>query len=146
MTKRLLFVCLGNICRSPAAEGIMRGMCPGFEVESAGTANWHSGRPPYQPMIAAAALRGFDLSELRARQVTPGDFDRFDMILAMDEQNLADVEALRPDGNQTPLHLLMQFAPQVETTVVPDPYYTRDFDQALDLIEMAISGFCAQLQ
>lgn len=124
----------------------MRKICPGFTVDSAGTANWHSGKPPYQPMMSVAAQRGIDLGDLRGRQVTAEDFDRFDMILAMDLQNRADLEALRPAGNTTPVRLLMEFAPEAECDEVPDPYFTRDFDQVLDLVEIALSGLCAQLQ
>lgn len=146
MTKRLLFVCLGNICRSPTAEGVMRHLRPDLAIDSAGTAGWHAGKPPYAPMIVAAARRGVDLSGLRARQVVADDFNRFDLILAMDDQNLSDLEALRPPGNQTALHLLLDYAPDTGLSAVPDPYYTRDFDQALDLIETALSGLSAQLK
>lgn len=124
---RILFVCLGNICRSPAAEGVMRALAPDWEIDSAGTGGWHVGDPPYGPMQAAARARGIDLGGLRARQFTRADFDRFDLIVAMDRQNKADIERLRPAGNTTPVRLLIDGD-------VPDPYYTRDFDDALDLI------------
>lgn len=145
MTTRILFVCLGNICRSPAAEGVFRRIAPGVETDSAGTSDWHVGDPPYGPMQAAARARGYDLSDLRARQVTGGDFHRFDLILCMDADNVAATEALRPDGNATPVRLLTDFAPQTGATHVPDPYYTRDFDAALDLIETAAEGLKAQV-
>lgn len=124
---RILFVCLGNICRSPAAEGVMRALAPDWEIDSAGTGGWHVGDPPYGPMQAAARARGIDLGGLRARQFAPADFDRFDLIVAMDRQNKADIERLRPAGNTTPVRLMIDGD-------VPDPYYTRDFDGALDLI------------
>lgn len=140
MPHRILFVCLGNICRSPAAEGVFRDLMPEAETDSAGTSDWHVGDPPYGPMQAAARARGLDISGLRARQVSSADFSRFDLILAMDARNRADLEALRPPGNRTPVRLLTDFAPDSGATHVPDPYYSRDFDGALDLIETAARG------
>lgn len=144
MTTRILFVCLGNICRSPAAEGIARSLMPGLEFDSAGTSDWHLGEPPYGPMQAAATARGIDLSSLRARQVSPEDFHRFDLILAMDSDNRDEVERLRPLGSDTPVRLFTDYVPETGVTSgpdhVPDPYYTRDFDGALDLIEAAALG------
>ena len=127
---RILFVCLGNICRSPAAEGVMRKIAPDWEIDSAGTGGWHVGEPPYGPMQAAARARDIDLSQLRARQFERGDFDRFDLIIAMDAQNQQDIERLRPAGSRTPVELMAN-------SDVPDPYYTRDFDGALDIIQAA---------
>lgn len=145
MTYRILFVCLGNICRSPAAEGVFRALMPEARTDSAGTGGWHVGEPPYGPMRAAAAARGIDLSDLRARQFVAGDFDLFDLILAMDARNLADIEAQRPAGNGTPVRLFTDYAPESGATHVPDPYYTRDFDGALDLIEVAARGLRQRL-
>lgn len=145
MTSRILFVCLGNICRSPAAEGVFRGLVPNVQTDSAGTGAWHVGEPPYGPMQDAARMRGYDLSDLRARQFTPDDFDRFDLIIAMDATNHADIEALRPAGSQTPVRLMTEYAPDMGMDHVPDPYYTRDFDEALDLIETAAGGLKASL-
>ncbi len=143
---RLLCVCLGNICRSPTAEAVLRQM--GGErvtVDSAGTSDWHIGKPPYEPAIEAAAMRGYDLAPLRARQITPADFDTSDLILAMDESNLSDIEKLRPVHSDTPVRLFLDFAPETGCTEVPDPYYTRDFDEALELIEAAARGLLATL-
>lgn len=137
---RILFVCLGNICRSPAAEGVLRTLAPHCDTDGAGTGHWHVGEAPYPPMQAAAKARGHNISDLRARQFHPGDFDAFDLILAMDAQNLRDIEAQRPAGNVTPVRLFTDYAPQAGTDHVPDPYYTRDFDGALDLIEAAARG------
>lgn len=145
MTTRILFVCLGNICRSPAAEGVFRTLAPGVTSDSAGTAGWHSGRAPYGPMQVAAKARGYDLSDLRARQFLSGDFNRFDLIIAMDDANLRDIEALRPAGARTPVRLFTDYAAQTGMDHVPDPYYTRDFDGALDLIEVAAKGLAATL-
>lgn len=143
---RLLCVCLGNICRSPTAEAVLRQKAKGrFEVDSAGTGGWHIGKPPYAPAIAAAAARGYDLKPLRARQLTVSDFDQFDLILAMDEENRSDIERLRPMGNDTPVNLFLDYASEIGRTDIPDPYFTRDFDEALDLIEAAAEGFLAQV-
>ncbi len=140
MPVRVLFVCLGNICRSPAAEAVFRHHCPDLTIDSAGTSDWHVGAPPYGPMQSAAAQRGLDLSHLRARQFSANDFDRFDLILAMDHDNLQHIEGLRPPGNDTKVCLFTDYAPQAGQDHVPDPYYTRDFDQCLDLVEVAALG------
>lgn len=138
--QRILFVCLGNICRSPAAEGVVRAMDPGLVLDSCGTGGWHVGEAPYGPMQQAAQRRGYDLSALRARQFTPDDFGRFDLILCMDGDNLREVEAQRPAGKATPVRLFTDYAPESGADRVPDPYYTRDFDGALDLIEACAKG------
>ena len=127
---RIVFVCLGNICRSPAAEGIMRQIAPHLTLDSAGTGGWHVGDPPYGPMQSAARRRGLDLSNLRARQFSAADFDAYDLIVAMDRQNKADIEKLRPARNITPVRTMAD-------SDVPDPYYTRDFDGALTIITNA---------
>lgn len=147
MAKRILMVCLGNICRSPAAEAILRDMAGqaglALSVDSCGTAGWHQGHAPYGAMIKAAALRGYDLHRLRARQFRPSDFFDFDLILAADASVQRDIELQRPKGSLTPVHLLMDF---VMGGDVPDPYYTRDFNQALDMIEAACAGLIKSLQ
>ncbi len=145
MTHRILFVCLGNICRSPAAEGAFRARAPHHATDSAGTSGWHIGDPPYGPMQDAARARGLNLGDLRARKFIAADFDRFDLIIGMDDNNIADIEALRPPGNKTPVRLLTDFAPETSADHVPDPYYTRDFDGALDLIETAVNGLKTHL-
>ena len=147
---RVLFVCLGNICRSPTAEGVFAALAEAAGVavsaDSAGTSDWHLGDPPYGPAIRTAAGRGYDISGLRARQFGPEDFDRFDRIIAMDRANLATIESLRPPGSGTPVTLLLSHAPEVPIEEVPDPYYTKDFEEALDLIESAAAGLIGQLQ
>ena len=135
---RIVFVCLGNICRSPAAEGVMRKLAPHLTLDSAGTGGWHVGDAPYGPMQEAASTRGFDLSGLRARQFTRADFHNFDLIVAMDRQNKADIECLRPRGNTTPVQCMAD-------KDVPDPYYTRDFDGALAMIERAAKRLLADI-
>ena len=141
---RVLFVCLGNICRSPAAEGVFRGMSS-CSVDSAGTAGWHAGKPPYGPMQDAARSRGLDISDLRARQFTASDFAHFDLIVAMDDENVADIEALRPSGNEVPVRLFTDYGKTTRKNGVPDPYYTREFDAALDLIEDCALGLKAEV-
>ncbi|MCE5973741.1 low molecular weight phosphotyrosine protein phosphatase [Sinirhodobacter sp. WL0062] len=148
MPMRILFLCLGNICRSPAAEGVFREMAAraGLEAEadSAGTSDWHLGEPPYGPMLAAAQARGYELSSLRARQLTRDDFERFDLILAMDAKNLAKAETIRPAAARADLRLFLDA--KTGTQDVPDPYYTRDFDGCLDLIEDGARRLIAALQ
>lgn len=149
MVQRILFVCLGNICRSPSAEGVLRRMAAErsmpLEIDSAGTGDWHVGDPPYGPMQKAARARGYDLSALRARQVSTEDFDRFELILGMDGKNMAELERLRPQSGGAALRLFTDYAPELGADSVPDPYYTRDFDGALDLIEAAARGLLDQL-
>lgn len=140
---RVLFVCLGNICRSPAAEAVFRAMSGDIQIDSAGTSNWHVGQPPYEPMQAAARGRGWDMSDLRARQFTAVDFTRFDLIVGMDALNVDNMERLRPAGSETPVTLFTDYAPTRGANEVPDPYYTRDFDGALDLIEHCARGLVA---
>ena len=142
----ILLVCLGNICRSPAAEAVLRARAPGLVLDSAGTSDWHVGEPPYGPMQAAARARGIEMGDLRARQARAADFDRFGLILAMDRKNLAALEALRPAGNGTALQLFTAHAGTDAPEDVPDPYYTRDFDGCLDLIERAAGGWLAALR
>jgi protein-tyrosine phosphatase len=137
----ILCVCLGNICRSPTAEVVLRAALPALEVDSAGTGGWHIGKPPYGPMQAAARARGYDLSPLRARQVSRADFDTFDLILAMDRDTLADLRAMAPEGGAR----LALFLDPLGGGDVPDPYYTRDFDGALRLIEQAAKAWAARL-
>ncbi len=145
MTQRILFVCLGNICRSPAAEGVVRILIPEVATDSAGTSGWHVGDPPYGPMQKAAIRRGVDLSDLRARAFSEQDFHDFDLIIGMDAENIANIEALRPADNTTPVQVFTDYANGPET-YVPDPYYTRDFEGALDLIERCAEGLKDQLR
>jgi protein-tyrosine phosphatase len=149
MAQSILFVCLGNICRSPSAEGVLRRMAEArgiaLEIDSAGTGDWHVGEPPYGPMQDAAKARGYDLSPLRARQVQRADFERYDLILAMDDKNFAHLRRMQPEGARATLRLFTDYAPATGATEVPDPYYTRDFDGALDLIETAARGLLDQL-
>lgn len=123
--------------RSLAGDGLI--------LDSAGTGNWHVGDPPCPPMIAAAARRGHDISGLRARQMSAADFDRFDLIIGMDAQNIADMERLRPAGNATPVRRFTDYAPDTGADHIPDAYYTRDYDGAFDLIEACAAGLVRAL-
>ena len=142
---RVLFVCLGNICRSPTAEGVFRkvvesrGLDAGFEIDSAGTGDWHIGAPPDRRARDAAARRGIDLSGLRARQTGATDMAVFDYIIAMDRDNYADLQRTAGAQHQHKVHLFLDLSPNTELDEVPDPYYggEQGFDQALDLIELA---------
>lgn len=141
--KKILFVCLGNICRSPTADGVMRKLVAdaGLEktilVDSAGTGDWHIGHAPDLRTIKAAAKRGYDLSVLRARLVNADDFDEFDYILAMDKSNLANLQKMKPAHFTGHLGLFMDFAPDMGYREVPDPYHggAEDFELVLDLVE-----------
>jgi len=147
MPHRILCVCLGNICRSPMAEGVLRARMPTAHIDSAGTGGWHLDDPPYPPAQTAARSRGYDISAQRARQVSVADFNRFDLILAMDRSNLADLKKLAPSGSGRQIADLALFlGPLTDGPQdVPDPYYTRDFNGALDLIEMAAAAWATRL-
>ncbi|WP_040662591.1 low molecular weight protein-tyrosine-phosphatase [Nitrococcus mobilis] len=145
---RVLFVCMGNICRSPTAEGIFRnlvkteGLAQLIETDSAGTHDYHVGRPPDSRAMEAAARRGIDISDLRARAVDEFDFNTFDWILAMDRSNLAWLQAKAPVDRHERIHTLLEFAPALVESEVPDPYFGRrdGFEHVLDLVDEAARG------
>ena len=155
MSIRLLFVCLGNICRSPTAEGVMadlirrEGMQDQVEVDSAGTGGWHVGSPPDSRATSTAAARGIPLQGA-ARQITAADLSDFDLILAMDRSNLADIRRLASDERQrAKVRLLREFDPNAdEEPEVPDPYYgaAGGFEEVLDLVGAACEGLLAQIK
>ena len=150
----VLFVCLGNICRSPTADAVLGhkigklGLGSRLLVDSAGTGDWHAGEPPDARAQRHAARRGYDLSRLRARQVTVEDFHRFDFILAMDRSNLADLERLRPRGPAGELDLFLRYGSRSCGLEVPDPYYggEQGFEGVLALIEEAADGLLAHIR
>lgn len=151
---RLLMVCTGNICRSPMAEAVLRqrlqgaGLATVVAVDSAGTHGFHKGSPIDPRAASQAALRGYSLDGLRSRPVVPEDFSRFDLLLAMDQDNLATLRKRCPAAEQHRLQLLMAHAPKADVDEVPDPYYgaLAGFDLALDLIEPACDGLMREVQ
>jgi len=152
---RILFVCMGNICRSPTAEGVMRSLVreEGLEdeiaIDSAGTGGWHAGDPPDRRATAAARARGVTL-EGAARQITVDDFEDFDLLLVADRENLADMRAIAPDEEaRAKVRLLRSFDPAAHGDLdVPDPYYggPDGFEDVLDLVEAACRGLLAEIR
>jgi len=150
----VLFVCLGNICRSPSAEGIFRacvereGLSDHIVIDSAGTGNWHVGNPPDSRAQAAAKRRGIDISGLRARVAKAEDFHHFDYVLAMDDENHADLSRICPPGREDRLALFLDFAPVLGQRHVPDPYYggAQGFEHMLDLIESGSGELLAHIR
>jgi len=150
---KVLFVCLGNICRSPTAHGVFRDLAKQAQqhhivIDSAGTGDWHVGHSPDRRASQAAAKRGYDLSDLEARQVRPEDFAEFDFILAMDKQNLRDLQAMAPSDYSGDLSLFLDFAKNYSEREVPDPYYGGDhgFEHVLDLVEDASRGLLEHIR
>lgn len=150
---RVLFVCMGNICRSPTAEGVVRGhlktseLAGQVEIDSAGTHAYHVGEPPDLRAQKAAQGRGYDLSGLRARKVSAADFIRFDYILAMDRDNLSLLREACPPEHRHKLKLFLEYAANFDEDEVPDPYYggAAGFEHVLDLIEDAARGLVGSL-
>lgn len=151
---KVLFVCMGNICRSPTAQGVFEallsreGLLGHIQVDSAGTHAYHVGEPPDPRAQQAASRRGVDLSVQRARKVRPEDFLEFDYVLAMDRRNYEDLKEICHPDYEERLRLFLEFAPLVELPDVPDPYYggVQGFERVLDLIEQAADGLLAELR
>ncbi len=149
---RVLFVCLGNICRSPTAEGIFRklveeaGLAESITVDSAGTSDWHIGGPPDERAQETAKRKGIDLSSQKARQVCDDDFHVFDYIIAMDGSNHLKLSALCPDGEHSRIRMCLSFASGVEQKDVPDPYYDDGFDGVFSLLENAGQGLLTEIR
>ena len=150
----VLFVCMGNICRSPTAEGVFRhhvteaGLDAQIRTDSAGTHAYHTGEPADRRAHAAAARRGFSLEGIRARRVTDEDFEHFDYILAMDELNLVTLKDRAPDELSGKVRLFLEFAESLHENEVPDPYYggSSGFERVLDLVEEASQGLLETLR
>jgi protein-tyrosine phosphatase len=153
-TIKVLFVCMGNICRSPTAHGVFRklvqdeGLTDRIEIDSAGTHGYHVDEPPDHRAILTATRRGVGLEDLRARRAEPEDFLYYDYILAMDQENFISLSAICPRGMERKLMMLMDFAPQLRTREVPDPYYggPTGFEQVFDMVEVAGKGLLAHIR
>ena len=151
---KVLFVCMGNICRSPTAEGVFRhkvseaGLEDQIHIDSAGTIAYHVGHPPDPRAQKAALKRGIDLSSQRARRVSSNDFEEFDLVIAMDSDNHYELEMICPPGYEDRLHMFLKFAQNTRETEVPDPYYggSGGFETVLDMIEDAAEGLLQHLQ
>jgi protein-tyrosine phosphatase len=154
MKVKVLFVCMGNICRSPTAQGVFEqlveahGLSEIVLVDSAGTHAYHVGEQPDLRAAQAAARRGIDMSGQRARRVSEADFDEFDLVLAMDRANYEDLGEVCPPGYESKLRLFLEFAPDVAEQEVPDPYYggLGGFERVLDLVEAAAAGLLANIR
>lgn len=153
MTTKVLFVCMGNICRSPTAEGIFRHLVreaaleEQIQIDSAGTHDYHIGKPPDRRAQAAALQRGYDLSALRGRQVARSDFDEFDYILAMDAENLANLNRIKPQRHRAQVGLFLEHSRRFSEREVPDPYYggAQGFEHVLDMVEDAAAGLLERI-
>jgi protein-tyrosine phosphatase len=151
---KVLFVCMGNICRSPTAHGVFRqlvraeGLADVIEIDSAGTHGYHVDAPPDRRAIETAARRGVELKDLRARRAIAEDFLVFDYILAMDQDNYLDLCAMCPPGMERKLQLFMDFAPELRMREVPDPYYggPGGFETVFDMVEAAAKGLLADIR
>ena len=151
---RVLFVCMGNICRSPTAQGVFRkllqaeGLDAVIETDSAGTHGYHAVEPPDRRARETALRRGIDLSDLRARRVVPEDFSRFEYVLAMDQENYHNLSGICPRGAERKLMLFMDFAPHLRTREVPDPYYGggSGFERVFDMVDAASEGLLADIR
>ncbi len=147
----VLFVCLGNICRSPLAEGVLRDEAAkagiDVEIDSAGTGDWHLGHAPDKRAQAVAAKNGLDIAHLRARLVTAEDFRRFDHIIAMDSSNFSNLERMRPPDGDAHVSRLLDFAPELGVADVPDPYQggPEGFDETYRLVRAGVQGLLARI-
>ncbi|MCF6209774.1 MAG: low molecular weight phosphotyrosine protein phosphatase [Gammaproteobacteria bacterium] len=150
----VLFVCMGNICRSPTAEGVFAkrvadaGLDERVDIDSAGTHAYHVGEPPDPRAQRTAASRDVDLSRLRARKAVAEDFEAFDYVLAMDRDNYERLQAICPEGLGHKLQLFLRYAPELDIDEVPDPYYggPAGFDRVLDMIEVAAEGLLEEIR
>ena len=150
----VLFVCMGNICRSPTAHGVFRAMVAGEDlaeviaIDSAGTHAYHVGNEPDRRAQETARRRGVDLSDLVARRVSEEDFGRFDYVVAMDQENFLSLAEICPEEHREKIHLFMDFAPGMRTREVPDPYYggAAGFERVFDLVEAAAQGLLDEIR
>jgi len=151
---KVLFVCMGNICRSPTAHGVFRrlvedaGLADVIEIDSAGTHAYHEGEPPDSRAQSTAQNRGIDLSDLRARKAHSEDFDYYDYVLAMDQDNYHGLSSICPPGQERKISLLMDYAAQMRIREVPDPYYggNQGFERVFDMVEAAADGLLRDIR
>jgi len=151
---QVLFVCMGNICRSPTAHGVFRkmvideGLSDLIEIDSAGTHAYHVGNPPDRRAQQTAHFRGIDLSDLRARQARSEDFEQFDYVIAMDKDNFHGLKLISPEGKLDRLHMFLDFAPSIKAKEVPDPYYGghEGFERVFDMVEEASKGLLEDIR
>ncbi len=151
---KVLFVCMGNICRSPTAQGVFEhlvaaeGLAHAVAADSAGTTAYHLGNPPDGRATQAAAKRGINLTGYRARQVQAADFHEFDLVLAMGRDNFRDMEPMVPTGYEARLRMFLEFAPGLGIDDVPDPYYGvgDGFERVLDMVEAGCHGLLAHIR
>ena len=149
----VLFICMGNICRSPTAEGVFRhfveqrGLQESIRIDSAGTHAYHSGEPSDRRAIAAAARRGYDMTGIRARRVRDEDFEEFDLVIAMDDQNLQNLQEMAGPARSAKVSLFLDYS-SGDVSEVPDPYYggAKGFERVLDLVEDASRGLLEMLR
>ena len=146
--KKVLFVCLGNICRSPMAEGLMKAYSEKnrvpLVVDSAGTSSWEVGNPPHAGTQKILKSLGISTKRMRARQVTKADFDKFDFIIAMDQANLSDLRQIAPKKQQEKLYSYLSVVPGKSEMPVPDPWYTGDFQETLELLQAGLPFWLAK--
>lgn len=147
MTRSILFICLGYICRSPTAEAVFRAMAEGrgLHIDSAGTSGWHDGGRADPRASAEALRRGYDMSMIRSRKVTSQDFEDFDLIVAMDFQNLYDLENIQPSVSKARVELSLPFAPELNRNDVPDPYFEDNFPEVFNMIEITSKALLGTL-